>query len=596
MKRLDTLRITGVVALVVIAASALAASVRADDLKDGRAALQENRFEDAVRSFEKAATQGFAEGRAGVGQVRLKQRRFAEAMTAFQQAQKMDPNLALPWYGQGEVLRRDEKCAEALPFLSKAVELDKKFPEANLALGDCLVRTGRIDQAIQALNPGLKWGPRWRPRFLVAIGDAELARDSLRAAASYYTRAREESPEDPIAHAALGNFYLARGTYELAVPELQAAVDLDTSDFELRYGLGRALAYTQRYDEAFKRYREVVERAPDFAPAQYALGDLYYRWGLGQGDKSKFEDARGPAERYVELRPKDSKGLALLGRTYYQLGLKDSALAMMNRAEQMGEKNKEMYTMRARLHVERKEWDQALADYALGDPQPEDQLRIAQVRSNQGNFAAAESLYSAMIAADSASWTGKFAMNEMGKMAYRQKDYPRAIGLFERRISLDPSNDEAYYYLGLSLKELKRYPEAIAALHKGAELAPSKYDRWFWFGMVGAEGDSVPIAKSALRKAIELDSAGTNRNSGFALRQLGYYSLLAKENEDAIGLLERSVAIIPQDEQAWVWLAQGYHNAGNKSRACEAYDRALAINPRGAVALNGRKTLGCAPQ
>jgi tetratricopeptide (TPR) repeat protein len=595
MQRLDTC-FTRVIGLLAIATCGLAASVRADDLKDGRVALQENRLEDAIRSFEKAASQGFAEGRAGIGQVRLKQRRFDEALTAFQTAQKMDPNLALPYYGQGEVLRRQEKCAEALPLLSKAVELDRKFPEANLALGDCMVRTGRIDQAIQALNPGLKWGSKWRPRFLVAIGDAEMARDSLRAAASYYTRAREESPEDPIAHAALGNFYLARGTYELAVPELQAAVDLDTSDFELRYGLGRALAYTQRYDEAFKRYREVVERAPDFAPAQYALADLYYRWGLGQGDKSKFQDAREPAERYVMLRPDDSKGLALLGRTYFQLGLKDSALALMNRAEAKGEKNKEMYTMRARIQVERKDWDRALADYALGDPQPEDLLRLAQVHANRGNVAAAESLYTSMIAADSTSWTAKFALNEMGKMAYRQKDYPRAIGLFERRISLDPNNDEAYYYLGLSLKEQKRYPEAIAALRKSTELGPAKYDRWFWFGMVSAEGDSVPTAKSALSKAVELDTAGTNRNSGFAYRQLGYYSLLSKENEEATRLLERSVAIIPQDEQAWVWLAQGYHNAGNKSRACEAYDRALAINPKGAVALNGRKTLGCAPQ
>lgn len=597
MKSLPTMsRIAQRIARIGIAAMLSAAVVHADDLKDGRAALQAGRLDDALASFQKAASQGYAEGRAGMGQVKLKQLRFPEAMTDFQAAQKMDPNLALPYYGQGEVLRRQDKCGEALPLFTKAVDLDKKFPEANLALAECLVKTGKVEQAIQVLNPGLKWGTKWRPRFLVAIGDAEMARDSLRSAAKYYTTAREESPQDPVPHAALGNFYMARGTYELAVPELQQAVDLDTSDIELRYELGHALALVARYNEAFAMYKQVVERAPDFAPAQYSLGDLYYRWGLGQGDKSKFADAKPPAERYVTLVPNDSKGLALLGRIYYQTGEKDKALELMNKAESMGEKNKEMYTLRARIHAERKEWDAALADWGRGDPQPEDMLRLAQVQTMKGNFSAADSLYNSMIGQDSTSWTAKFAMLEKGKARYRQKDYPGAIALFQRRIALDANSDEAYYYLGLSQKELKNCSGSIEALRHAATLAPEKYDRRFWLGMVYADCDSSAAAKIELAKAVELDSAGTNKNTGFALRQLGYYALLAKDNGEATRMLEKSVAINPSDLQAWVWLAQGHHNSGNKSRACEAYDRALQLKPDEATALKGKKALGCSPQ
>ena len=40
---------------------------RADDLKDGRAALQAGRYDEALQLFEKAASQGLAAGRAGVG-------------------------------------------------------------------------------------------------------------------------------------------------------------------------------------------------------------------------------------------------------------------------------------------------------------------------------------------------------------------------------------------------------------------------------------------------------------------------------------------------------------------------------------------------
>ncbi|TMQ47705.1 MAG: tetratricopeptide repeat protein, partial [Candidatus Eisenbacteria bacterium] len=120
---------------------ALAVSAaRADDLKEGKQALQSGRLDEALKSFEKAASQGYAEGRAGVGLVWLKRRQYAKAKEAFELAQKMDPNLALTYYGQGEVLRQQANGAAAIPLLQKATDLDRRFPEAQLALGQCLIQ------------------------------------------------------------------------------------------------------------------------------------------------------------------------------------------------------------------------------------------------------------------------------------------------------------------------------------------------------------------------------------------------------------------------------------------------------------------------
>ncbi len=578
-------------ALAALALTLGVGVLHADDLKDGRQALQAGRLDDALRSFEKAAGQGYAEGRAGVGQVLLKRRQYDRAMEAFQTAQKMDANLALAYYGQGEVLRKQNKCAEALPLLQKATEIDRKFPDAQLALGDCLVQGRQHEKAVAVLNEGLKWGPKWRPKFLVALGYAELARDSLREAGIYYTRAREESPEDATPRRALGDFYMKRGTFVLAVPEYQSAIEKDSSDVELRYALGRAQFYSEQYNDALETYRDVVARDPEFAPGQFALGDLYYR--SGQADPRRYAEAVAPLEKYTQLAPDDPHGWSDLGRTYARLGRKDEAITAMNRAEQLGDKSKEMYLIRARIQVERKNWDAAMADYSRSDPAPEDQLRIAQVLVFQNRAAQAESLYNAVVATDSTSGSAKFALNELGKMRFRAKDYPGAVGALQRRIALDPANDEAYYYIGLSHKEMKQYPEALAALRKAATLGDSKADRHFWLGIMLAQVDSTAAAKLELTRAVEMDSAGTNKNSAVALRQLGYYKLLDKSNGEAIRMLERSVAINDKDVQAWVWLAQGRQNAGDKAGACEAYRRALGIDPTQADALKGRKSLGC---
>ena len=192
-------------AALLILGVAVGRAATADDLKDGRTALQAGHYDEALKAFEKAAQQGLAAGRAGVGQVWLARRQYEKAMDAFQTAQKMDGNLAMAYYGQGEVLRRQDKCTDAVSLLQRATELDRRFPEAQLGLGDCLVKTHQFDKGVAALSEGLKWGPKWRPRFLVALGGAELARDSLRDAGIYFTKAKEEAPDDPQVRRALGD-------------------------------------------------------------------------------------------------------------------------------------------------------------------------------------------------------------------------------------------------------------------------------------------------------------------------------------------------------------------------------------------------------
>jgi tetratricopeptide (TPR) repeat protein len=423
----------------------------------------------------------------------------------------------------------------------------------------------------------------------VALGYTELARDSLRSASVYFTQAREEAPGDPEPRKALGDFYLQkRGIAELAIPEYQAAVSLDSSDVDLHYALAVALYTGQRYNDALREYRWVVDRDPEFAPGQLGLGNLYYL--SGAADAKRYQDARVPLEKYVQLVPDDGKGWSLLGRTYFYLRMRDEAAQALEKAEQLGAGNKDMYTVMGRLYGERKEWKKALAAYEKGEPTSRDMLSIAQMWVFDGQSMRADSIYRAIIARDSTSNDARFALNELGKLKFREKDYEGAIATFQRRIALDPGNDEAYYYIGLSYKEMKRYPEALEALRQSAALAQNKADRQFWLGVMYAQLDSVSQAKVTRRRSLEIDSTGTF--SGVAYRQLGFYELLDRNYGEAIRLLDSAAQRNDKDVQAWVWLGQGYQNSGNRSRAVESYKRALALDASQPDALKGMKSLG----
>jgi tetratricopeptide (TPR) repeat protein len=565
----------------------LPAPVVADDLKDGTRALQEGRLDDAIKAFEKAAAQGNAAGRGGVGQVWLRRRQYEKARDHFDQAVKMDPNLALGYWGQAECLRGEDKCADAIPLFQKATDLDRRFPEAQLGLGECLVAVKQFDKGVAALSVGLKWGVKWQPRFLTALGRAEESRDSLRAAGIYFTRAREQAPNDPTVRRELGDFYFRRGTWALSIMEHQAAMALDSLDLDTHFSLGQALYYDQRYNESLNEFLWVTRHDAQFAPGHLALGNLLFL--SGAADPKRYAEAKAPLETYTGLRPDDPKGWSLLGRTNYYLGKKDEALAQLQKAESLGDKSKEMYTVLGRFYADRKDWAKGLEYFSKGDPSPRDMLLIGQMEVFQGNLAGADSIYNAIIARDSTTSDARFAMNEKGKLLFRQKDYPGTLAAMQRRIALDPNSGEAYYYIGLSYKEMKQYGDALTALQRAAAIDTAKADRFFWLGILYAQQDSVPQAKQALQRSVELDS--TSKNAGVAQRQLGFYRLLEKDWGGAIPKLERAVAINDQDVQAWVWLAQGYQNSGNRTKATESYKRALAIDPKQPDAVKGLEIL-----
>jgi tetratricopeptide (TPR) repeat protein len=198
-------------------------------------------------------------------------------------------------------------------------------------------------------------------------------------------------------------------------------------------------------------------------------------------------------------------------------------------------------------------------------------------------------VYNSIVNLDSTRSDARFALNEIGKLRFRQKDYAGAVAVLQRRIALDPNSDEAYYFMGLSYNVMKQYPQALDALRQAVSLAEGKGDRHYWLGALYEQSDSIAASVEQYQRSVELDS--TSVTAALAFRQLGYRRLLGKDYAGATPFLERAVAISPKDVQALIWLAQGYHNSNNRTKAMENYQRVLAIDPKQPDALKGVKSL-----
>jgi tetratricopeptide (TPR) repeat protein len=142
---------------------------------------------------------------------------------------------------------------------------------------------------------------------------------------------------------------------------------------------------------------------------------------------------------------------------------------------------------------------------------------------------------------------------------------------------------------------LGEFPAALADLRQAASLAPTKGDRHFWVAVTltqayPKDADSTAAALVEFKATVAVDS--TSKNAALAYQQIGFRDyLLKKDWNGAIAVLEKALAIDPDNKQTLIWLAQAYQNAGNRMKALEYYDRVLKIDPAQPDAIKGKAML-----
>ncbi len=588
----------------VVLGVVLAVPAWADALKDGKDALSEGRVDDAIAAFRTAVQEApdDAQAHLQLGLALERKRNWQAALAEFRKASELDPRLADPYRGQGSTLLRLNRPAEAEAAFRKATDIDRKFPEAQLGLGEALVRQKKVPEAIAVLEQGVKFGTKTAPQFYEGLGKAEAARDSLRAAEVWLLRAREAAPNNAAIYRSLGDLYMLRKIPTLAITNYQQAKTLDPSDLDTRMALGDAYYRGQLYNDALNEYKDVVEADPDYAEGYLKLGNLYYL--ASSADPHRVFQAIETLEKLLQKDPNNLEGKAILAQAYFKKGGTEGrakAITLLNEIEAAGPLPPDLWRLRGIIQYESKDYANALVSFRKA-PKLEalDQFRVADSYRRLAAeapdslakiplYEAADSVYARIVETDSTSADGKKAQSERGRVSWFRKDYPAAVAQLDRAIVLDPKNAEAYYFKGLSLRQMGDDEGALTGMKKALELDPKQAGWWLQLGSLYDKLKLEEEAESSFQQAADLDSGTVG---AIALQQQGYKALLRKDYPRAIELLEESTRRDDKQVQTWVWLGQAYQNAGNKARAIECYRRVLALKPGEPNATKGLKMLG----
>ena len=209
----------------------------ADALPITRWPDQDVAFLDIVNSIHKAVReiQQFLKTKEewrDEGNVHYDNKRYEEALAAYEQAIHLDPNYAVAYNNKGTVLDALEGCEEALAAYEQAIHLDPNYVDAYSNKGDALNGLKRYEEALVALEQAIHLDPN----YVDAYSNKGFALSELK-------------------------------RYEEALVALEQAIHLNPNYSVAYNNRGFALSELNRYEEALVAYDQAIHLDPNYADA-----------------------------------------------------------------------------------------------------------------------------------------------------------------------------------------------------------------------------------------------------------------------------------------------------------------------------------------
>jgi tetratricopeptide (TPR) repeat protein len=275
------------------------------------------------------------------------------AIKVYLQASSAFPNQPEILNRLGIMYQTELKFAESIQTFQKVLEIDPRYPETNFYLGVSYLGSNDYNKALGYFDLELKFHPDDRRAHLYAA-KALLAMGREGEAVQHYQILTQQNPKDTRVWFELASLYRS-----LAVHAYEQLDTIDPDSVLLVVLRAEADSDDLRYEDAIKRYEQVLKKQPDFPGIHFALGQIYFKMDKPTKAEPELrlslkEDPDNPPANYmlgqILLRnakaeqalpflqvavngdPTFMKGYLELGKCYLQLGKIAEAQQALSRA------------------------------------------------------------------------------------------------------------------------------------------------------------------------------------------------------------------------------------------------------------------------
>jgi tetratricopeptide (TPR) repeat protein len=236
--------------------------------------------------------------------------RLPEAVQHLEVLHKLQPLELKPALLLADCLLETNQPGKAVAVLSP---LRVEYPDDHAVvyvLGMALMKDNRTSEAQILLDRILSDGESAESAFL--LGQSELLRNDLAAAAEHLARAVELNPNMPWAHTLYGQALKAAGKPEQATAQFNEELKVNPYDFTANTEIALLLRQDGKVDEALAHIALALQVRPTDPGALYQRASVHVSQGL-------FEQARPELEQLARDYPSFSEAHAALATVYYRL-------------------------------------------------------------------------------------------------------------------------------------------------------------------------------------------------------------------------------------------------------------------------------------
>jgi tetratricopeptide (TPR) repeat protein len=260
-----------------------------------------------------------------------------KALSASQQAERLNDNLAEVHTALGGVYSATGKSAEAIVELRRALELAPNSDEGYRRLGDAYRASGRKEEAIQAYQKGIEVSPYYWFNWN-ALGTAYYRFGDNQKALQAFQRVTELEPSNAAAYRNIGAVYFQQNKWNECVPAFQKSLELEQHSATYS-NLGTAYFYLKRYDDAIKMFEKALEMKPNYELAVGNLADAY-RWsGRKPEAMATYDKAIALAYKDLQVNPRAANTMGSLALYYAKKGDSAHALEFIRHARSIEPEN-----------------------------------------------------------------------------------------------------------------------------------------------------------------------------------------------------------------------------------------------------------------
>jgi len=348
-----------------------------------------------------------------------------KALADYTQALRLDPNNAVIYKERGDVYSHLGEPDKAISDFNQALRFNPNYSTAYSGRSNAYADKSEENRAIADINQAIKLDPndaflyRMRAYYYYHLYENNKGGDIDRIIADY-TKAIQLDPNDAISYSVRGRLYAYKNDIDQAIADYTKAIQLDPNNAWFYYDMrGGCFEVKRQIDKAIEDYTKVIQLAPSYS--------AYYSRAKAYENKGDIDKAIADYTIIIEFDPKYAGSYSYRGLLYLEKKDYDEAITDFAKALSLASNNFERdnsfsalrytYIARGDAYLDKKDYDKAIADYS----------QVIKLNPNDS-----------------------YAYRYRGDVYLNKKDYDKALAEYSQAIRLNPNDAHAYNGRGIA--------------------------------------------------------------------------------------------------------------------------------------------------